>query len=170
MENKKTISYLNSKTWYRLLKVIFIFIFLITCLVTVINSFDVVGSYQDDYLVVCNMGNKNTFLAYKDKKIYVPSYNDYTDSLAKLPDNIKKDLVSACAISEGEMSTKLDKIFNGTDDGNKFYDLTPTKVITDTYLTASLWSILSIFIIFLVFEIIKRAFYYIVLGSLKPVK
>lgn len=33
MDNKKTISYLNSKTWYRFLKVIFLFLLLVIIII-----------------------------------------------------------------------------------------------------------------------------------------
>ena len=165
-----TITELNSKVWYRFLKVIFIIAFALSSVIAIAIAFSSVGNYQDDYSVKCNYGNKSTFLASKDKNIYISSYEDYTYSLAKLSDTAKNELQSACAISKVEMTAKMDALFNGHDDGKNLYELTPTKVITDTHLTASMWSLLSIVIIFVAFEAIRRAFYYIVLGSIKPEK
>lgn len=166
----KTTAELNNKIWYRLVKVIFILVVAIASVLGVIINFDEVGNYQTDYSVTCNYGNKSTFLAYKDKEIYISSYEDYSESLAKLPDSTKEQLKSACEISKEEMTAKLDSYFNGTDDGKKIYDLTETKVVTDTYVTATLWSALTLLIIFIISEIIRRAFYYIVLGSIRPKK
>src|SRR3989339_203326 len=103
----KIVTELNSKIWYRLLKVILIIIITITVAIAIYENFDAVGSYQTDYTVTCNYGNKSSFLAYKDKEIYISSYEDYTYSLAKLPDNTKEKLQSVCAMSEEELYIKF---------------------------------------------------------------
>ncbi len=167
---KQTISHLNNKMWYRLLKVIYVIVFIFSCGIAISIAFESVGNYQDDYTIVCNYGNKDTFLANNDKNIYISSYYDYTENLTRLPNEIKEELQSACGISKEEMTAKMARIFNGNDDSKKLFDITKTKVVTDTYLTASLWSILSILIIAIIMEIIKRIFYYIVLGEIKPQK
>ena len=164
----KTITDLNNKLWYRLIKVIFILIIATSAIIAIVVNFGEVGNYQNDYSVSCNYGNKSTFLAYKDKEIYIPGYEDYTESLAKLPDSTKDQLKTACAISKEDISALLDSYMNGTNNGTKLYDLTKTKIITDTYVTATLWSLLSLVIIFVISEIIKRAFYYVILGSIRP--
>lgn len=166
----KTTTELNNKIWYRLIKVIFIIAIVIASVLAIIINFDSVGNYQTDHQVSCNYGNKSTFLAYKDKEIYISSLEEYSRSLANLSDNTKEQLKSACEISEEEMNAKLDALFNGKDDGKKLYDITKTKIVTDTYLTATLWSLLSLIVIFIISEIIKRSFYYIVLGSIRPNK
>lgn len=163
----KTISDLNSKAWYRLLKVLSLIIMLIAGGVAVVISFSDVGSYQNDYTVVCNYGNRSMFLAYKDKGMFIP-YGDHSESLAKLPEIVKTQLRSECAITDEELNAKADRIVAGNDDSKKLYDITPTKVIIGTWKTAILWSLLSFTIIFVVFQIIRRAFYYIVLGSIRP--
>jgi hypothetical protein len=170
MENKKTISYLNSKAWYRLLKVLYIVIVVLLCILFTSLAFEEVGSYQTDYTVKCNYGNRSTFLAYKDKDIYISPLIQYDKSLAKLSDYSKVQLQSACDISKEEISKKMSGIIFGTDDGKGFFELNQTKVVTDTYLTASLWSILAIAVVFVFFILIKMAFYYILLGSVRPKK
>jgi hypothetical protein len=166
----KTITELNTKIYYRFVKVIFIILMLVVAGISVAVAFSEVGSHQDDFNVACNYGNKNTFTAYKDKGIYISTYYDYSTSLADLSESAKKELQTACGISKDEMTTKFDAIFNGTDDGKKFFDLTPTKVVTSTYFTASMWSLLAIVIVIIISELIRRAFYYVVLGSLRPHK
>jgi hypothetical protein len=165
----KTISELNSKWWYRLIKIVYILIFVVACGTALVISYSEVGSYQNDHTVTCNYGNKSTFLAYKDKRIYVP-FEDYSISLANLPENIKKEIQTACAISDAEMKEKIDTYFNGTSDGKKLYEIIDTKVVVATYLSATLWSLLSLLIIVAIFEVLRRAFYYVVLGALRPQK
>lgn len=166
----KTITELNSKMWYRLLKVIYLIIMFLFIVYAVVIAFSEVGSYQTDYTVVCNYGNKSTFLAAKDKEIYISTYYDYSNSLAQLPDNTKVDLREACEISEEELFAQMDSIVNGTDGGGKLFDLKETKVNVSTYFSSIMWSILAIVIILLFFEIIRRAFYYIILGKIRPPK
>ena len=162
----KTITELNDKAWYRLLKVIFILIIIFAASIAIYINYDAVGNYQTDFTVNCNYGHKSTFLAYKDKQIYIPSYYDYTYSLAKLPDDTKVELQVACGISQEELFAKM----NDTNDSKKLFELSETKIITDTYLSATVWSIISLLIIFVIAEILRRVFYYIVLGSLRPKK
>lgn len=165
----QTISELNKKIWYRFIKVIFILIITISSGLAVYINFDAVGSYQDDHRITCNYGNKTNFLAYKDKNIYL-SLDYYLHGLVGLSDNTKEKIQSICEISQEELTAKLDRIFKGNDNSKRLFDITKEKVITNTYWTAIIWSIISVLIILLIFEIIKRAFYYIVLGKIKPPK
>ena len=105
MENKKTISYLNSKVWYRFLKVIFIVTFLLFLL-----------------------GSNLIFVSVS--WIYHSGPSSLTDPFA------------------GN--------FNGysTFDFSSFIQL----------------FIIGNFVTSLIFEAIRRAFYYIVFGSIKPEK
>lgn len=160
----KTVIELNDRAWYRLLKVIFILIIIFAAFIAIYVNYDAVGNYQTDYTVSCNYGHKSTFLAHKDKQIYIPSYYNYTFSLAKLPDDTKEELQAACGISQEELFAKM----NNINDSKKLFELSETKIITDTYLSATFWSIISLLVILAIAEIIRRVFYYIVLGSLKP--
>jgi hypothetical protein len=166
-----TITELNNKIWYRLIKVFFITLALIFCLIIVVINFSAVGRYEIDYKVVCNYGNKSTFLAERDKGIYIPSQTgNYDERLAELPSDTKNEIQRACEISVEEMAIKLDSFFSGHDDGKKFYDINKIKIITDTYASATLWSISGIFFVVIATEIIRRVFYYIVIGSVRPKK
>ena len=120
----KTITELNNKIWYRLVKVIFISLAGISAIISTAINFDNVGNYQNDYNVICNYGNKSGFLAYKDKNIYISSDEDYSYSLAELPNSTKKELQAACAISEEEMGLIIDSFFRGEHDTKKVYDIT----------------------------------------------
>ena len=164
----KTISELNNQWWYRLMKVIYISLILFACVVSIVLNFGAVGQYQTDHLVVCNYGNRSTFLAYKDENIYVPFGEDFSNSLAKLPKNINDQLRIACSISEEELTEKWSKMVE-TSDFKMLFTITETKVITTTYLSASIWSIVCILLIGFISEVIRRIFYYIVLGKIKPI-
>lgn len=172
----KTIEWLNKYWWYRLVKVIFIFLLISTCIISVWFNLSRTGEYQTDYLVVCNYGNRETFLANKDKGIYyIPTYYDYSDGLAQLPDETKEKIQKACGLSRDDASSILvknlsDYMKGGPTEPLKLFDLTKTKVNVVSFLSALSWAILSTLVIILVAEIIRRAFYYIVLGSIKPNK
>lgn len=166
----KTLKWLNEHWWYRLIKVVFLLLIIFSCVVAIWVNIASIDDYQTDYLVVCNYGNKSTFLANKDKGIYyIPSYYDYTDSLAKLPDETKVQLQRACGLSSDDTVNILVNTI-GKSDSQKLFDLTQTKVYINTVWTTLLWSIVSVVIITLIAEIIRRAFYYIFLGSLRPKK
>ncbi len=170
-----TVKELNNNWWYRLTKVAYLAICIITAITVITLSFQEVGSYQEDYTVQCNYGNKNTFLAAKDKSIYISSTYDYSDSLADLPDYTKTALQSACGISRNEVSKILGYSDSFTPDDNqklgeekKLFEITKTKINTATYRDAIQWSLLSLLGIGIMFEVIRRIFYYVVLGKIKP--
>lgn len=171
--NEKTISGLNQKMWYRFIKVIFIITFISFCGVCVWINFEQIYKYHTDYIVNCNYGNKNVFLALKDKQIFILGPFTHNGSSIPieygLPDDTKKELQSACGISQ-EDALAIGKISIQTNDVKKLYDLTSTKVANSNYQIAIIQSFLCILIIFIIYEIIKRLFYYIVLGSLRPKK
>lgn len=164
----KTVVELNKKWWYRLLKVFFIGTVIITSLTTIYLFYEEVGYYQNDYLIKCNYGNKESFLAYKDKEIVIYGFSVYTGGLENLPDSVKKELQNACEISEEEKYEKAIMILNNADNGKKLFDITETKVPVSSYFKATLWSVFSLIIIILIAEVVRRTFYYVVLGKIKP--
>jgi hypothetical protein len=106
MENK-TISYLNSRAWYRLLKVVYVFAFLLVSSGSVAIINELHGTRQiDDYRVVCNYGNRMNFLAHTDKSIYLSDY-ELRNGLTDIPDYEKESLQTACGISKAEIQSKL---------------------------------------------------------------
>jgi hypothetical protein len=84
-----------------------------------------------------------------------------------LSDSSTADIVKACGISLKENEDILYYIYNGTFDGPRRFDLEKIKV---TDLSDSLFLIPGFLIIFFIAEIVRRVFYYIVLGSLTPKK
>ncbi len=166
----KTISELNNKWWYRLIKVAFFVAILLSICVAVSVEWDELYSYDSDYRILCNYGNKASFLAYKERQIYIPSYYNYSDSIADIPDSTKTQIRSICQITDAEIQALMNDIMNGNYDGKKLFDVIPTSIPRATHLSVTLWSVLYIVIILVISEIIHRVFYYILLGTFRPKK
>ncbi len=157
----KNLSYLNSKIWYRLLKVVYLFILLISLSASVYSpwldtkpEFDNEKSY-----VLCNDGRK---LGLKNNNIYLYSdYVNYSDG-EKIktwcaynpqdPININPDNASDIArLHPKDDSYKLISVYTGRQWGDMLGSIA-----------------MYLFTVGLVFETIRRVFYYIVLGTLRP--
>lgn len=185
----KTINELNSKWWYRLVKVVFIGFALLCMVVSVFIIQDDNRPRQvQDYKVDCiaDYTNHKTFIAEKDAGIYIFRYG--TDTVYQsLSDDAKQKIRSNCDISEAEAQNATDKavayineqtklgtdketIQNYLNDNLRAYLISETQVTKGSYLSIVAYSILSIILILVVAEIIRRIFYYIVLGSIKPKK
>ena len=219
MENKKTISDLNSKAWYRLLKVFFGLGFLIVLVGFNIIAFSsgIKSVDQDKTTVECFYGDKKVLTAKSinlylsnndfvngqfDYKNYFEGYNDYQiknifeSCYQKLP-GATTDVFAIQKIYEvwgkDRILTKADERAPLTQDEINYLD-TVTKQISNTYsntekakfldFSVKLFDIKPIFtynpflmlflignfIILFIFEAMRRIFYYIVLGNLKPKK
>jgi hypothetical protein len=164
----KTLKELNERMWYRLIKLLFLIAFIVACTVAIVAQFTMVGNHQTDFEITCNYGNRDVFLAYNDKQIYVPFHHDYTDDLTDLPDNIKVEIQNACGISREEMIAMMKAELEDGQDWPALFSIREVDVNVFTSLTAAMWSLLSILCIAVVFEIIRRSFYYVVLGTINP--
>lgn len=160
---EKTITYLNEKMWYRFLKVMFIFVFILSIIFVIGSLVAVVGDRNND-LIVCNYGNKKTFLRKNTDigywitedsiKAEFPYSATYWPSAALEYDR------SLCQFVNAEI-----KLPNNS---------TPPITIVSAFSTFGavlkfslyllLFSIIDIFI----FVTIKGVFYYIALGKLYP--
>ncbi|MFA7050011.1 MAG: hypothetical protein WC164_02800 [Patescibacteria group bacterium] len=211
MDNKKTISYLNGKAWYRFLKVIFIFIFIAVILIANgINISEGIGRIdKDKTFIYCNGGDKRIITAkqagvyfsnyefikgFDYKKFYGDYYNEY----------IIKDILKACYDKVPEHNNDEDiylmqRVYEivGFKANPKKYDdnylKEQFKIMTEgykskdqkisyldysihlfdikpahTYKDFVLYFFITNFSILLIFEVLRRVFYYIVLGTIKP--
>jgi hypothetical protein len=166
----KTISELNSKIWYRFLKVIFVLAFIVVSLITVFIVYDSNKSkWVNDYIVTCNFGDKTTFAAWNEKSILLTDY-DLRNYISDIPDYKKEAIQKACGITQQDLNNLFDSITQGIDKEQKLFDVKKANVEIGNILKAILFSLLSLVPVIIIFEIIKRAFYYIVLGSLRPPK
>jgi len=204
----KNINYLNSKAWYRALKVFFIFVFIGVLLLANIIVFDepVKSIDENKTLIFCNGGEKRVITA-KDSKTYFSSndfkegfnykkyfegYNNYaikqilTDCYDEFPtDDIFvvqrvyeitgfKD--NRKTYKEDYLNAQIKEISSGykTDEQKAKY-LDYSTHLFDIEPHFSYWKFIITFIltniaILVVFEILKRSFYYIALGTLRPKK
>lgn len=218
MESKKTIEYLNNKTWYRFLKVVFwIFVLLSVVIfnVTIITIKGVRNIDNSKTLIICTYGEKQIFTPkqvdiklslYQIKesfnyKIFFEGYNNneiktILENCYKQIDKnidiyaiqkvyevwgndrliIKKDerppLTEAEKKYLDEVIPKIENTYINSDktkylDYNiKLFDIKPVY----TYIEFIKYFIIGNLIILLFFEIFRRIFYYIILGSFKPQK
>jgi len=166
----KTINELNEKIWYRLIKVIFAIIFLCVSLFVVIGIYNQYKSREtDDYTVTCNYGNRNEFEAINDKQILITDF-DLKNGISSISDYKKELIQKACAISDQELKVKFDAILNKTDDGKSLFDVRKSKVNVGSNLKATVYSLFGLAIVLAIFEVLKRVFYYIILGTPRPKK
>ena len=163
-----TIKKLNEKIWYRLTKVVYILCFAIILSAIVWVNYNQIGTYQTDNKVICFYGNKSTFLSYRDKEMSI--YYDYTVSPKSLYQTSIDQIMKECGITEQENLKRFGTTSSGLDFEAMAFTIEEVKVNEFTYLSAILWSMLYMIIAILIFELIKRTFYYIVLGKLKPNK
>ncbi len=164
----KTISELNAKWWYRLTKVIFILIIVIITLTSLLLIYEENYSRQEsDYIVFCNYGNKKTFAARKEAQIYIYGTNA---TVANLPDYQRIAIQEECEITEKEISEKLAAIANKIDNGIPLFTIRHATVTVGNTWSLVKFSIIALLVILSVSEVIRRCFYYIVLGSIRPKK
>jgi hypothetical protein len=166
---EKTISYLNSKAWYRLMKVIYLFIFAASTVISVVIVYgNNTTNKIDDYLVVCNYGNRISYYARKDKNIYFDEY-DLRENKASFANYQNLDIRQACGITNEEAQAWVREIVQGSSSAT-LYTITKTQIFEGGVANAASYSLLDILIITLIFEIFRRIFYYIVLGKIAPRK
>lgn len=180
---EKTISHLNSKAWYRLIKVIYLAVILIalgisTTVIVEANSrrFDNKNSY-----ITCNDGRK---FYLKDTSVhlsggYVPSYYEsdvrhlcLTNS--ELGDKAKNKYPAQYSdLTNEEIGRRLrdnNALFiESVNVQTKNYNLTSIYKERNWLMTIGK-AILAGAIILLAFEIFRRIFYYIILGRIFPIK
>lgn len=100
----KTIKELNIRWWYRLIKSVYLISFVCVAALGVFLTYEAYKPYETgDFIVVCNVGNKDTFLAWKDKQIYLSPY-DLQDGLASLTDYERTELQNACGYQFNPLS------------------------------------------------------------------
>lgn len=153
---EKTISYLNGKAWYRLLKVIFGLFILIAILI-----FN--GLLIDNGVKKIDNQKTKIYCSYGDKKIFTPdiiginlSYYDYLAySVGGYDDYNWKTINKNCG---GDVFRRLEPPYN--------FEI---KLIY-SYVEFVKYFIIGNLLILFGFEILRRSFYYIVLGSIRPQK
>jgi len=226
-DTKKTISYLNSKAWYRFLKVVFIFIFLAIILIAnrihinysigqisqsktfiycnggdkrvltasqalvhfsnheFINGFDYKNFYEDDnneyrikailracYDEVNNEAYEDVYLVYDDADgdIYAMqrAYEiaGFKANRKKFDEDYLKEQFEIMKESYKSNSQKRSYL----DYSVHLFDIKPAYIYRTTIKDFILYFFIINFVILLIFEVLRRVFYYIVLGTIRPKK
>lgn len=153
---EKTIQGLNSKIWYRTLKVFFIlvFLFIVAIYIGIISSKLAHTINLEKSTIKCELGNE--VLSLKDAGILGPIHyiDTFVDDLIRIKcgkiDFIPSENRFSNLNNEGNYSTNL------------IYDNNWVGIIVRIIVFTTLLAIL--------FEIIRRIFYYIVLGKIRPPK
>lgn len=163
MENteKKTLQHLNSKAWYRAIKVIYLLLFL-AIVALIITLFSVEGDFDvldiPNSKIVCQYGNEKQFLV---KEIF--GKNELPSVLPEYyrtaGDEFSQKILKYCEIS---------KIITRSDQPSGFIP-DPYRIEEKTKKQFG-YLLLSLLITIGIFEAVRRIFYYIVLGSIKPQK
>lgn len=208
---EKTVSYLNSKIWYRTTKVLYILIFFL--LLAGYNLFVFSSGLQNvdgsKTRIFCNYKDKVTFTP-KEKNIQLDKADfrngvfNYKNFFEDYNDYVIKDILDNCYDFQNISNLDVFAIqrtyeITGTNDNKKDYEESYLKSeiekITSGYKSTSekasfldfsveLFSIKPVYSysqfltyffvgnasILLLFEVIKRIFYYISLGSIRPKK
>jgi hypothetical protein len=169
-EEEKTIKYLNEKTWFRFIKVLCVFSLIIITLIALAISYNVNMPVRkivdnDKTIIICNYGNKKQFVA--GENYYYFSASEF-ELEGYLTSRHRTELQKLCQISETELDQKIRDIFDKTDNGINLFDVNPVIKKEGGMIPFLSYSILSLLIILVIFEIIKRAFYYIVTGKIVP--
>ncbi len=168
MTKLKTTSELNDQAWYRLLKVSYvivsIFVLLIVVFIVYISNKPYSSVDNSATTIKCNYGNKKTFTADEAGIFFVPE--DFPPSHI-LPDSKRSQLQQVCEISKEEIQGGLD-IFLNKKITNNLFDVSPSISAGGGWAQVIIYSFIAFLIIGIVLEVIKRIFYYIILGSLFP--
>lgn len=155
----KTITDLNAKWWYRLVKVAYLLFALLIVIVVVsvvVDAYDRTFNDNESY-VSCNDG----------RKFFVDKMGMYGDYVSSYDDKSFRTWCATTMVTED--GTKKLKLINGPVPEEKNYTFVAVYTPRDwtgTIGSSALW----IAVILLVSEGIRRIFYYIILGSLRPLK
>lgn len=166
----KTIADLNSKWWYRLVKVVYVFLLFSWTIGTA------VGVY---FLFEPEFDNENSYIACESGKNYRLSENGiflYSEYMGYYDDKLAKELCTSTeTMTAEEYEEKYGeppKTFLSLD--LEKYRLTEYKLIsvyTERDWIATIWYMFLGFLGWLLFfELVRRIFYYVVLGKLIPKK
>jgi hypothetical protein len=186
---------LNNKKLYRLIKVLYVFFFLLISAISIfiiydLNQYEVILN-QEKTTVSCNYGNKKTFTL---KELKINLTKEDFENFGKQPESRKKyfkeenpeeyipdykyneidykktEIKSWCNISEEENDKWIKAILAHTKDENlekpkSSWDINPVYQEKGGLKVIIGLSLASLLIILITFEIIRRVFYYVVLGS-----
>ncbi len=163
---EKDLNYLNSKWWYRLIKVVYFFLFLIILITPLVEIVEDNLSKYD---------NKNSYIKCANNKIFFLEENNFPSdgfvSIEKVEslcfDGVKKIINNKSNFLDG-FQTYEEQIISQTENSGKY---TLVSVYTNIkWFKIFYLSFFSSITIIAFFELVRRLFYYIFLGSFLPEK
>ena len=180
----QNISDLNKKWWYRLIKVAFMLLTIACSILIFFIVYDSKKPYiKNEYKITCvsEDSNKIAFSA-GDMGLYI-----HDDQGIVIPDYTRAQINKICGIEESvakqydenalDALLKLGKYKNASDEESKkfieryrIFEIDKYSAIKGGYISRLGYLSLSLLIILLIVEIIRRIFYYIVLGRFFPSK
>lgn len=193
---EKTISGLNSKGWYRLLKVFFVLSFLIVAvcynfcmyhfLVSIpqydLNESKIVCKYGDKKIITFKMlGFMYDASPLNDPVVLIHCYGDKLNNRWNIIDSTNSGSITEY-IAQDKISGekiyfvgKLSIVDEALLDEFIAKNFTPKAILFDvakvrTYMPYLKWLIFGNLAMLALFEIFRRVFYYVVLGTFKPSK
>lgn len=164
----KTVADLNSQWWYRLVKIIYIliWIFLILLLIIWVGAENEPRTFST-YKITCNYGNKDTFIGYA-RGIYLIDL-DIKNGISSISDYKKGLIQEECKITEQELNLVFDATLN-KENPSPLFTVNKTSYTEGRWSTTIFFQILTLVIALSAMELIRRCFYYVLLGSFRPSK
>lgn len=171
---RKDLQHLNT-WWYRLFKVLFVFFFVTSiCGIALVAYFVHMPYTQNDYRIQCNYGYKDSFIAYKEKHIYIPDSSIEADgTVGRVSPETKQKLQDACGITDDDINKVLNSMWDDLTAGKPItipplFTATPVSYTIGTTTKAIEAALIAVVILIIIFEIIRRSFFYIVTGEFFP--
>jgi hypothetical protein len=157
----KTISELNDKWWYRLLKVTYILSILLALVINIVIIFDQNGPFFDP---------KKSYITCVDgRRFDLDNYDRlFIDHLDTIDRNNFQAWCTTEATIDSDGDVKLKKLDSYGSD-IKQYNFHPHYENRD-WIAVITFILIALAMVFGVAEILRRIFYYIVLGSIRPKK
>ena len=156
----KTVHELNQKWWYRLTKVIFIgteVLVLVVVIGLIVEQYEPRFDDENSY-VYCNSGG---FSGFRPKDVGASVYGDYISSF---DDRDFRMLCNPTVIKKADGTLMVKR---GEPTPEKNYTFT-AKYTSRDWTNTLLYSAVAIIVVLFIFELLRRIFYYIVLGSIRP--
>lgn len=153
----KTIKWLNEHWWYRLVKVSYIGFVILCSVIAVVGMW---GTHEptfdkDNSYVLCD----------DERKFFLNKYGMYSDYVSISDD---RNFRTWCATEMVEVDgVNKFKLISGPVPETKNYELV-AKYIAPNWFRTIKYSLLSLIGVLIVAELGRRAFYYVVLGSVRP--
>ncbi len=168
----KTITELNSKMWYRFIKVIHVVFFLFILAISIGLIIDI---YKPEKLIdnketkiVCKFGNKKTFTPWQ---IGISLYEPKLSSIEEVEFIRYCNILPATGTIPGSLKlSEIDQSEIKIVPREELYEIKPIYKIEGSYLSMSLYILLALTIWIIILELSRRIFYYVVMGKVFPNK